>query len=250
MLETSKTSSDATSLQDAPDLLLAVKDLEAWYGESHVLHGIDLEVRRGQVVTLIGRNGAGKSTALKSMMGVLEKRAGSVQFGGVETITAPARDIAKLGMGFCPEDRAIFASLTVRENLFLPPVVRPGGMDIDTIYQLFPNLRERMNSWGGQLSGGEQQMLAIARILRTGATLLLLDEPTEGLAPVIIQQIAHTIELLKERGMTILMVEQNLHFVSRIADRHYVLEDGNIVDVLSGTDVEANHTRLQNYLGL
>ena len=229
--------------------LLLVRDLEAWYGESHVLHGMALDIHPGEVVTLIGRNGAGKTTALKAIMGVLGKRKGSVTFAGTETIRAPARTIARLGMGFCPEERAIFSTLTVRENLFLPPVVKPGGMDIDAILELFPNLRERMDSWGTQLSGGEQQMLAIARILRTGATLLLLDEPTEGLAPVIVQQIAQTIELLKERGMTILLVEQNLHFASRIADRHYVLEEGSIVDVISGND-SLSRNRLQGYLGL
>ena len=238
----------ATTASKTP--ALEIRNLEAWYGESHVLHGIDLDVHSGQVVTLIGRNGAGKSTALRSMMGVLKKRKGSVKFRDTETVNSPARTIAKLGMGFCPEERAIFSSLTVKENLFLPPVVERGGMDIEMIYELFPNLSERMSSWGGQLSGGEQQMLAIARILRTGAVLLLLDEPTEGLAPVIVQQIAHTIELLKERGMTILLVEQNLHFVSQIADRHYVLEDGRIVDVLDGREVAANHAPLQKYLGL
>ncbi len=230
--------------------LLSVRELEAWYGESHVLHGIAMDVYAGEVVTLIGRNGAGKTTALKAIMGVLNKRKGSVIFSGKETIQSPARTIARLGMGFCPEERAIFSTLTVRENLFLPPVVKSGGMDLDTIFELFPNLRERMDSWGTQLSGGEQQMLAIARILRTGSSLLLLDEPTEGLAPVIVQQIARTVELLKERGMTILLVEQNLHFASRIADRHYVLEEGGIVDAISGDDAAASRSRLQSYLGL
>jgi len=240
----------ATLKPAALDALLSVRNLEAWYGESHVLHGVDLDIRAGEVVTLIGRNGAGKSTTLKSIMGVLPKRRGSIRFEGTETITAAARAIAKLGVGYCPEERAIFSTLTVKENLLLPPVIRPSGMSVSEIFDIFPNLRERLNSWGTQLSGGEQQMLAIGRIIRTGAPLLLLDEPTEGLAPVIVQQIARTIELMKARGLTILLVEQNLHFASAIADRHYVIEDGRVIDVINRDEVSAKQSRLQHYLGL
>ena len=230
--------------------MLQVSGLEAWYGESHVLHGVDLEVAEGEVVTLLGRNGAGKSTTIKAIMGVLESRKGSVRFQGTETITLPPNRIARLGIAWCPEERGIFASLTVKENLFLPPVIGPGGVTLDRIYALFPNLKERLGSQGTKLSGGEQQMLAIARIMRTGAKLLLLDEPTEGLAPVIIQQIGRTIRALKEAGLTVLLVEQNFRFAQKLADRHYVMEDGRIVDMVPAGRLEANMDRLHAYLGV
>ncbi len=230
--------------------MLQVSGLEAWYGESHVLHGVDLEVAEGEVVTLLGRNGAGKSTTIKAIMGVLESRKGSVRFQGTETITLPPNRIARLGIAWCPEERGIFASLTVKENLFLPPVIGPGGVTLDRIYALFPNLKERLGSQGTKLSGGEQQMLAIARIMRTGAKLLLLDEPTEGLAPVIIQQIGRTIRALKEAGLTVLLVEQNFRFAQKLADRHYVMEDGRIVDMIPAGRLEANMDRLHAYLGV
>ena len=204
----------------AEDALLAVADLQAWYGESHVLHGVTFEVRAGEVVTLLGRNGAGKTTTLKSIMGIVSHRSGSVRFEGREIIARASNDIARAGIAFCPEERGIFASLDVEENIMLPPVVRPGGLSLERIYALFPNLKERLgSSQGTKLSGGEQQMLAIARILRTGARLLLLDEPTEGLAPVIIQQIGATIRALKQEGFTILLVEQNFRFAATVADR-------------------------------
>ena len=230
--------------------LLAVRGLNAWYGESHVLHGVDFEVRRGEIVTLLGRNGVGKTTTLKSIMGIVGRRQGAVTFGGTETIRLPSNRIARLGMAFCPEERGIFASLNVLENLLLPPKVRPGGFGLEQIYTLFPNLRERSRSQGTKLSGGEQQMLAIGRILRTGATLLLLDEPTEGLAPVIVQQIGRTISTLKREGLTILLVEQNFRFAQTVADRHYVMESGRVVDMIPNASLEANMTKLQAYLGV
>ena len=230
--------------------LLAVKELEARYGESHILNGVTFEVRPGEVVTLLGRNGVGKTTTLKSIMGIVEHRGGSVRFEGRELIGLPSNAIARAGIAFCPEERAIFASLDVRENLLLPPQVRPGGLDLDRIFDLFPNLRERLSSQGTKLSGGEQQMLAIARILRTGARLLLLDEPTEGLAPVIIQQIGRTIGTLKAQGFTILLVEQNFRFAATVADRHYVMEHGRIVDQFSTAELEANMEKLHDYLGV
>jgi branched-chain amino acid transport system ATP-binding protein len=230
--------------------LLTVKDLEAWYGESHVLHGVTFDVRPGEVVTLLGRNGVGKTTTLKAVMGIIESRTGSVCFEGRELINRPSDIIARAGIAFCPEERGIFSSLDVKENLLLPRQVRPGGLDLDTIFELFPNLRERLSSQGTKLSGGEQQMLAIGRILRTGARLLLLDEPTEGLAPVIIQQIGRTIGLLKEQGFTILLVEQNLHFAAALADRHYVMENGRIVDHFSAAELKANTERLHEHLGV
>ena len=230
--------------------VLSVNNLEAWYGESHILHGINFNVNAGEVVTLLGRNGAGKTTTLKSIMGIIGKRAGSIRFGGAEIIRATSDRIARMGVAFCPEERGIFASLDVRENLLLPPVVRPGGLDLDRIYELFPNLRERLTSQGTKLSGGEQQMLAIARILRTGARLLLLDEPTEGLAPVIIQQIGRTIGTLKAQGFTILLVEQNFHFAATIADRYYVMEHGRIVDQFASDQLTANMDKLHDYLGV
>ncbi len=233
-----------------PTPLLAVRDLQAWYGESHILHGVDFEVRRGEVVTLLGRNGAGKTTTLKSVMGIVTQREGSITYDGVETIKLPSNRIARLGIAFCPEERGIFSSLSVLENLLLPPVVRESGFDLERIYTLFPNLKERASSQGSKLSGGEQQMLAIARILRTGAPLLLLDEPTEGLAPVIVQQIGRTIRKLKEDGLTVLLVEQNLRFAQTVADRHYVMENGRIVDGIANAELDANMSRIHDYLGV
>ena len=230
--------------------MLAVKGLEAWYGESHILHGVSFEVQAGEVVTLLGRNGVGKTTTLKSIMGIVAQRTGSVRFENRELIGLPSDAIARCGIAFCPEERGIFSSLDVRENLLLPPQVRPGGLDLDRIFSLFPNLRERLSSQGTKLSGGEQQMLAIARILRTGARLLLLDEPTEGLAPVIIQQIRQTIGALKEQGFTVLLVEQNFQFAATVADRHYIVEHGRIVDEFSTPELKANMGKLHDYLGV
>jgi branched-chain amino acid transport system ATP-binding protein len=232
------------------ETLLQVADLHAWYGESHVLHGVDFEVRAGEVVTLLGRNGAGKTTTLKSVMGMVPRRRGSIRFRGEELIARPSNLIARLGIAFCPEERGIFASLTVEENLLLPPVVRPGGLGTDAVYGLFPNLRERARSQGTKLSGGEQQMLAIGRILRTGARLLLLDEPTEGLAPVIVRQIGATIRRLKADGFTILLVEQNFRFASTVADRHYVMERGRVVDMIANAELDAHTAKLHEYLGV
>jgi branched-chain amino acid transport system ATP-binding protein len=234
----------------ARDPLLRVAGLHAWYGESHILHGVDLEVGRGEVVTLLGRNGAGKTTTLKSIMGMVGRRTGSIAFEDRETIGLASNQIARLGLAFCPEERGIFASLNVEENLMLPPAVQPGGMTVPTIFQLFPNLKERLKSPGTKLSGGEQQMLAIGRILRTGARLLLLDEPTEGLAPVIVQQIGATVRLLKEQGFTILLVEQNFRFGATVADRHYLMEHGRVVDMIPNADLEANMDKLHDYLGV
>ena len=219
--------------------MLEVRGLEAWYGESHVLHGVDLEVADGEVVTLLGRNGAGKSTTIKAIMGVVENRRGSVRFNGTETVGLPPDRIARLGLAWCPEERGIFASLTVKENLLLPPEIAPSQVDLDRIYALFP-----------KLSGGEQQMLAIARIMRTGARLLLLDEPTEGLAPVIIQQIGRTVQALKEIGLTVLLVEQNFRFAQKVADRHYVMEHGRIVDMIPRAQLGSSMDRLHAYLGV
>ena len=230
--------------------LLAVKDLNAWYGESHVLHGVSLEVNPGELVTLLGRNGAGKTTTMKSIMGMVGKRTGSVRFEGREIIQRPSNQIARLGLAICPEERGIFASLSVEENLLLPPEVRPGGLPVDRIFKLFPNLKERLRSQGTKLSGGEQQMLAIGRILRTGARFLLLDEPTEGLAPVIVKQIGAAIRDLKEEGFTILLVEQNLQFAISVADRHYVLEHGQVVDMIRSSEVDASMDKLHSYLGV
>jgi branched-chain amino acid transport system ATP-binding protein len=230
--------------------LLKVDGLQAWYGESHILHGVDFEIGKGELVTLLGRNGAGKTTTLKSVMGIVEKRTGSVTFEGRETVGQSSDVIARLGLAYCPEERGIFSSLNVEENLLLPPMVRPGGMSLGEIYQLFPNLQERRRSQGTKLSGGEQQMLAIGRILRTGASLLLLDEPTEGLAPVIVQRIGEIIRQLKGRGFTILLVEQNFHFAATVADRHYIMEDGHVVDIMTAGDVKQNIGKLQAYLGV
>ncbi|WP_428851801.1 ABC transporter ATP-binding protein [Imbroritus primus] len=230
--------------------MLSVSGLNAYYGESHVLHDVALNVRQGEVVTLLGRNGAGKTTTLKSIMGIIAKRTGSINFTGTELIQLRADQIARLGVAFCPEERAIFSTLNVEENLLLPPVVKPGGMPLDEIYELFPNLLERRRSQGTKLSGGEQQMLAIARILRTGATLLMLDEPTEGLAPVIVQQIGEMIRKLQTRGFTILLVEQNFHFAATLADRHYVMESGKIIDMIEKEQVSASMDKLNEYLGV
>jgi len=235
----------------ADNSLLAIRGLQAWYGESHILHGVDLDIRPGEVMTLLGRNGAGKTTTLKSIMGLIAKRSGSIAFEGRELIRLSPERIARLGIAFCPEERGIFASLSVRENLMLPPAVAAGGLDLDEIFELFPNLKERLSSnQGTKLSGGEQQMLAIARILRTGARLLLLDEPTEGLAPVIIQQIGRTIRSLKDKGFTILLVEQNFRFASTVADRYYVMEHGRIIDSFANAELEANMNKLHAYLGV
>ena len=235
---------------DARTPLLAVKDLQAWYGESHILHGATFEVEDGEVVTLLGRNGAGKTTTLKSIMGVVPRRQGSIQFDGTETIKLAPNRVAHLGIAWCPEERGIFSSLNVEENLLLPPKVADGGLAVDRIYEPFPNLKERRRSQGTKLSGGEQQMLAIGRILRTGARLLLLDEPTEGLAPVIVQQIGRTISALKQQGFTILLVEQNFHFAATVADRHYVMENGRVVDMITNTMLEASMPKLHEYLGV
>jgi branched-chain amino acid transport system ATP-binding protein len=230
--------------------LLHVDGLQAWYGESHILHGVNFDVRPGEVVTLLGRNGAGKTTTLKSIMGIVGKRQGSVRFEEKETIRANSDRIARMGIAFCPEERGIFASLDVKENLLLPPQVKPGGLSLAQIFELFPNLEERLTSQGTKLSGGEQQMLAIGRILRTGARLLLLDEPTEGLAPVIIQQIGKTIARLKDEGFTILLVEQNFRFASTVADRYYVMEHGKIIDTFANSELQANMEKLHQYLGV
>jgi branched-chain amino acid transport system ATP-binding protein len=230
--------------------MLEVSDLNAWYSESHVLHGMDFYVNEGECVTLLGRNGAGKTTTLKSIMGLVPKRQGSIRFQGRELISARPDEIGRAGIGFCPEERGIFASLSVHENLLLPPVIAPGGLTIAEIHKLFPNLQERSRSPGTKLSGGEQQMLAIARILRTGAKLLLLDEPTEGLAPVIVQQIGAMIAEIKRRGFTVLLVEQNFRFVSQLADRHYVVEQGRIVDMIPSAELESKMDDLHRRLGV
>ena len=248
MRESAALRASAPATASAP--LLAVKKLEAGYGESHVLHGIDFDIAPGEVVTLLGRNGAGKTTTLRSIIGIMGKRTGSILFDGTETINMPSRTIARLGVGYVPEERGIFASLSVYENLTLPPQVKPGGLSIEQIYELFPNLRERSGSQGTKLSGGEQQMLAIGRILRTGAKLLLLDEPTEGLAPVIVQQIGRTIERLKRDGFTIVLVEQNFRFAQTVADRHYIVEQGRVVDMIPNAQLDQNIEKLHRYLGV
>jgi len=232
------------------EALLEVKDLHGWYGESHVLHGMTFNVPAGEVVTLLGRNGSGKTTTMRAVMGMLSKRTGSVRFEGNETVGMASNLIARAGIAYCPEERGIFASLNVRENLELPPVVKPGGLTLDEIYGLFPRLLERTNSQGTKLSGGEQQMLAIARILRTGARFLLLDEPTEGLAPVIVQQIGQIIRTLKQKGFTVLLVEQNFRFASTVADRHFVVEHGQVVDMFTNDQIESNRAKIEEYLGV
>jgi branched-chain amino acid transport system ATP-binding protein len=230
--------------------MLEIRNLNAWYGESHVLHGVDFTVNEGEVVTLLGRNGAGKTTTMKSIMGLVPRREGSIAFQGQETSRMSPDGVARAGIAFCPEERGIFASLNVTENLMLPPIIAPGGMTVPEIYTLFPNLKERASSQGTKLSGGEQQMLAIGRILRTGSRLLLLDEPTEGLAPVIIQQIGHTIREIKARGFTVLLVEQNFRFAATVADRHYVMEHGRVIDMIPNADLSRNMGKLHEYLGV
>ena len=233
-----------------PDSALEIRDLHGWYGESHVLHGVDFTVPGGALVTLLGRNGAGKTTILRAIMGLLEKRSGSIRFAGRDTIRLQPRDIARLGIAYCPEERGIFASLSVEENLMLPPVIRPGGLTRDDVLAMFPNLAERLKSQGTKLSGGEQQMLAIGRILRTGARFLLLDEPTEGLAPVIVQEIARTIGRLKQAGFTMVLVEQNFHFAATVADRHHVVEQGRVVDSIAAGELPRDTAKLEAYLGV
>ena len=237
-------------LERAASPLLAIENLQAWYGESHILHGVNLEVQAGEVVTLLGRNGAGKTTTLKSVMGIVPQRTGSVRLEGRELIKLTSDRIAKAGIAFCPEERGIFASLDVKENLFLPPELKPGGLSADRIFELFPNIKERLRSQGTKLSGGEQQMLAIGRILRTGARLLLLDEPTEGLAPVIIQQIGKTIQMLKSQGFTILLVEQNFRFASTVADHYYIMEHGKVVERFANEELNGKLDKLHQYLGV
>ncbi|BAI76149.1 branched-chain amino acid transport system ATP-binding protein (plasmid) [Azospirillum sp. B510] len=230
--------------------MLEIADLHGFYGESHVLHGVGLEVRRGEVVTLLGRNGAGKTSTMRAIMGIMGRRTGSIRFQGQELIGMAQHRIPRLGIGYVPEERGIFSSLSVDENLTLPPVVKEGGMTVAQIHDLFPNLKGRGGTQGTRLSGGEQQMLAIARILRTGATLILLDEPTEGLAPVIIEQIGVAVRALKRRGFTILLVEQNFRFAATIADRHYVMEEGHVVDMIPNDQLHANMDKLHTYLGV
>ena len=233
-----------------PAALLEVKNLQGWYGESHVLHGVDLEVREGETVTLLGRNGAGKTTTLRAIMGILRRREGTIRLRGQDLMAMPLHRTAYAGLGYVPEERGIFASLSVSENLTLPPKVAEGGMSLDEIYRLFPNLYERRTSQGTKLSGGEQQMLAIARVLRTGAKILLLDEPTEGLAPVIVQRIGEVLATLKQQGMTILLVEQNFRFARKVADRFYVMEDGRMVDTFPAADLDARMDKLHDVLGV
>jgi branched-chain amino acid transport system ATP-binding protein len=229
---------------------LRIAGLHAFYGESHILHGVDLTVNRGEVVTLLGRNGAGRTTTLKSILGLVGRRSGSIVVNGVEAVALPPHKIARLGIGYCPEERGIFASLSCEENLLLPPPVASGGLALDEIYAMFPNLQERRASPGTRLSGGEQQMLAVARILRTGAKLLLLDEISEGLAPVIVQTLARTIRMLRERGLTIVMVEQNFRFAAPLADRFYVMEHGRIVEKFAAGELESKRGMLHEYLGV
>ena len=230
--------------------LLKVSGLDAWYGESHILHGVNFELYEGELITLLGRNGAGRSTTIKSILGLVGKRTGSVQIGGVETINMPTNRIARLGLGYCPEERGIFSSLSCEENLMLPPKVGEGGMSVEEIYEMFPNLKERRNSQGTRLSGGEQQMLAMARILRTGAKVLLLDEITEGLAPVIVQTLGRVIRALKAKGLTIILVEQNFRFAAPLADRHYVMEHGQIVATVAKNELESKADMLREDLGV
>jgi len=231
-------------------VLLKVSDLNTWYGESHVLHGINFEIREGELVTLLGRNGAGRTTTVKSILGLVGKRVGSITVDGVETIHMPTNKIARLGLGYCPEERGIFSSLSCEENLMLPPKVGEGGMSVEEIYAMFPNLLERRHSQGTRLSGGEQQMLAMARILRSGARLLLLDEITEGLAPVIVQALGRVIRQLKAKGLTIVMVEQNFRFAAPLADRHYVIEHGQVVATVNKNELESKSDMLNEYLGV
>jgi branched-chain amino acid transport system ATP-binding protein len=235
-------------MSNAP--LLEVRGLNAWYGESHVLHGVDLDIREGETVTLLGRNGAGKTTTLRAIMGILRRREGVIRLRGKDLLSLPLHKVAQSGLGYVPEERGIFASLDVAENLMLPPTVSESGMSVDEIYGLFPNLYERRTSQGTKLSGGEQQMLAIARVLRTGATVILLDEPTEGLAPVIVQRIGDVLVQLKQRGMTILLVEQNFRFARKVADRFYLMEDGRMVNSFPGHELDARMDELHEVLGV
>ena len=230
--------------------LLKVSGLNAWYGESHVLHGIDFEVHEGELVTLLGRNGAGRTSTIKAILGLVGRRTGSVQVGGVETVGLATNRIARLGVGYCPEERGIFSSLSCEENLMLPPAVGPGGLSVDEIYEMFPNLKERRHSQGTRLSGGEQQMLAMARILRSGARLLLLDEITEGLAPVIVQTLGRVIRALKDKGLTIILVEQNFRFAAPLADRHHVIEHGQIVATVHRAELQEKSALLNELLGV
>ncbi|WP_240609844.1 ABC transporter ATP-binding protein [Halomonas endophytica] len=230
--------------------MLRVSDLHAFYGESHILHGVDFNVKRGELVTLLGRNGAGRSTTLKSIMNMVGRRTGSILINGNETLDMKPHRIPRLGVGYCPEERGIFASLDVEENLLLPPTVRSGGMSLDEIYDMFPNLYERRRSQGTRLSGGEQQMLAMARILRTGARMLLLDEITEGLAPVIVQTLGEVLVKLRDRGMTIVLVEQNFRFAAPLADRHYVMEHGRIIEEISAAELPSKRDHLHTLLGV
>ena len=248
MSSTAAVAGNASQQSSAP--MLDISGLNAWYDESHVLHGVDMSVRRGEVVSLLGRNGAGKTTTLKCVMGIMRKVSGSISHRGDEICARPPETIARRGVALCPEDRGIFASLTVKENLVLPPAYRPGGLTLDEIYALFPFLLERLSSQGTKLSGGEQQMLAIARILRTGADLILLDEPTEGLAPVIVDQIGNLIGQLKSKGYTIILVEQNIRFASRVSDRHFIMENGRIVSQFDGGDALENDAELAKYLSV
>lgn len=236
-------------MPEAP-IVLETRGLQAWYGESHVLHGVDLQVRQGECVTLIGRNGAGRTTTLKAILGLTDRRSGSVRVNGREVINLPPHRVARLGLGYCPEERGIYRTLTTAENLTLLPKLGVEGLPSEEVLQMFPNLRERAQSYGGQLSGGEQQMLAIARILRTGARFLMLDEPTEGLAPVIIQQIGNTIARLKSQGFTILLVEQNFRWASTVADRFYIVEHGKVIDGFASAELPANMDKLHTYLGV
>jgi branched-chain amino acid transport system ATP-binding protein len=237
-------------MNDAAHAMLELRDVHAWYGESHVLHGIDLDVRAGECVTLLGRNGAGRTSTLKSILGLVGRRSGSIKVHGQETIGLPSHRIARRGIGYCPEERGIYASLTAEENLMLLPKVGPDGMAVEEIYGMFPNLRERAQSQGTRLSGGEQQMLAMARILRSGAKLLLLDEITEGLAPVIVQSLGRVIRQLKERGYTTVLVEQNFRFAQHLADRHYIIEHGRVAAVIDKTEVQSSQERLNTLLGI
>ena len=229
---------------------IRLKDVHSWYGESHIMHGVSIDVMPGEVVTLLGRNGAGRTTTLRAIMGLVGKRTGSIQINGVETVRMAPHQIARLGLGYCPEERAIMTSLSCQENLMLPPKVADGGMSVDEIYEMFPNLLSRKNSPGGRLSGGEQQMLAVARILRTGAKVLLLDEISEGLAPVIVQALARMIRELRTRGFTVLMVEQNFRFAAPLADRFYIMERGLIVREFSAAELQGNMEMLREYLGV
>ena len=237
-------------MADSGRELLRLTDVHAWYGESHILHGINLHVNQGEVVTLLGRNGAGRTTTLKSILGLVGRRAGSIMVNGTETVAMPPHSVARLGIGYCPEERGIFSSLSCEENLLLPPVIAQGGMSVDEIYALFPNLKERRASPGTRLSGGEQQMLSVARILRTGANLLLLDEISEGLAPVIVQALGRAIRMLRDKGFTTVMVEQNFRFAAPLADRFYIIEHGRVVETFASGELEANAETLKTYLGV